>query len=43
MGGVIAAHIRIKEKYVIQMIFPIFIWIGFGLRHQAEMHALLGF
>jgi hypothetical protein len=42
MGGAIAAHIRIRENYVIQMILPIFIWVGFGLRHQAEMHALLG-
>ena len=43
MGGTIAAHVRIKDKFVIQTIIPILIWIGFGLRHPLEMHSLLGF
>ena len=42
MGGAIAAHVRVGDKYVIQVILPILIWVGFGLRHQNEIRALLG-
>ncbi len=42
MGGAIAAHVRVGDKYVIQVILPIMIWVGYGLRHQSELHALLG-
>ena len=41
MGGAIAAHLRIRERPVIQTIIPILIWIGFGLRHVDEMRRLL--
>jgi hypothetical protein len=41
MGGAIAAHIRIRENFVFQALLPILIWVGFGLRHQAEIRALL--
>jgi DoxX-like family len=42
MGGAIASHVRIGDQYVIQAIIPIVIWVGFGLRHQNEIRALLG-
>jgi hypothetical protein len=42
MGGAIAAHVRVRDNYVIQVILPILIWVGFGLRHQSEIRALLG-
>jgi len=42
MGGVTAAHIRVREKFVFQALLPILIWVGFGLRQQAEMRALPG-
>jgi hypothetical protein len=41
MGGAIAAHLRVHDKFVIQTIVPIVIWIGFGLRHVDEMRQLL--
>jgi hypothetical protein len=43
MGGAIAAHVRVKDNYVLQLIIPIIVWVGFGLRHQPEMHRLFGF
>ena len=43
MGEAIAAHVRVKDQFVIQVILPIVIWIGFGLRHQNAMPTLLGF
>ena len=43
MGGAVAAHVRVKDNFAVQLIIPILIWVGFGLRHQAEMHSLLGF
>ena len=43
MGGAIAAHVRIRDRFVIQAILPILIWLGFGLRHREEMHRLFGF
>ena len=43
MGGAIAAHVRVRDSYVLQLIIPVLVWIGFGLRHQTEMHHLLGF
>jgi hypothetical protein len=42
MGGAISAHIRVKDQYVVQVIIPVLIWIGFGLRHQSAMYSLLG-
>jgi DoxX-like protein len=42
MGGAIAAHVRVGDKYVIQVIIPILIWVGLGFRHQNEIRALLG-
>ena len=42
MGGAISAHVRVKSQYVVQVIIPVLIWIGFGLRHQSAMHSLLG-
>jgi len=41
MGGAIAAHVRIRDRFVVQTIVPILIWIGFGLRHADEMRRLL--
>ena len=43
MGGAMAAHVRVKDKFFIQPLVPIVIWVGFGLRHQTAMHILLGF
>ncbi len=43
MGGAMAAHVRIHDRYVVQAILPILIWLGFGLRHRDEMHRLFGF
>jgi hypothetical protein len=47
MGGAIAAHVRVRDPWSFQLVsivmIPVLIWIGFGLRHQAEMHKLLGF
>jgi hypothetical protein len=43
MGGAIAAHVRVRDSYLYQVVIPILIWVGFGLRHQAAMHSLLGF
>jgi hypothetical protein len=42
MGGAIAAHVRVRDQYVVQAVIPIVIWVGFGLRHQNEMRALPG-
>jgi hypothetical protein len=41
VGGAIAAHLRVHDKFVIQTIVPIMIWIGFALRHADEMRQLL--
>jgi hypothetical protein len=35
MGGAIATHFRVGDRFVIQTIVPLLIWAGFGLRHQA--------
>lgn len=43
MGGAISAHVRVKDRYLIQVVIPILIWVGFGLRHQSAMHSLLRF
>ena len=42
MGGAIAAHLRVHERFVIQTIVPILIWVGFGLRHVDQLRPLLG-
>ena len=42
MGGAIAAHLRIRDNSAVQVIIPILIWLGFGLRHPVEMHRLFG-
>jgi hypothetical protein len=41
IGGAIAAHLRVHDKFVIQTIVPIVIWVGFGLRHVDEMRQVL--
>lgn len=41
MGGAIAAHLRVHERFVVQTIVPILIWVGFGLRHVDQMRQLL--
>jgi len=43
MGGAMAAHVRVRDKFFIQAAVPSIIWVGFGLRHQSAMHSLLGF
>jgi uncharacterized membrane protein len=46
MGGAVAAHVRVKDKWTVSagiLIIPILVWIGFGLRHQSEMRSLFGF
>jgi len=43
MGGAIAAHVRVKDKYAVQLIIPLLVWLGFGLRHQPDLHRLFGF
>jgi len=43
MGGAISAHVRVRDRYFVQTIIPMFIWIGFGLRHQSAMRFLLCF
>ena len=43
MGGAIAAHLRVRDNYVLQTVIPILIWVGFGLRHPVELHHLFGF
>jgi uncharacterized membrane protein len=46
MGGAVAAHVRVKDKWTVSagiLIIPVLVWIGFGLRHQAEMRNLFGF
>ena len=42
MGGAIAAHIRVGDKFFLQAAIPTLIWVGFGLSHQSAMHILLG-
>lgn len=42
MGGAIAAHVRIRDKFYIQAAIPILIWLGFGLRHLPQMEGLIG-
>ena len=41
MGGAIAAHLRVHERFAVQALVPIVIWIGFGLRHVDQMRQLL--
>jgi len=43
MGGAISAHIRVKDPYLVQVLIPIVIWVGFGLRHLNAMYSFLGF
>ena len=43
MGGAIAAHVRIRDRYVVQAILPLLISLRFGLRHRDELHRLFGF
>jgi hypothetical protein len=42
MGGAIAAHLRVRDGFVIQTIVPVLIWIGFGLRYEPAVKQLLG-
>jgi hypothetical protein len=43
LGGAIAAHVRVKDKFIAPALFLILLWAGFGLRHQDAMHRLFGF
>jgi hypothetical protein len=43
LGGAIAAHVRVKDKFIAPALFLILLWVGFGLRHQSAMHSLFGF
>ena len=46
MGGAVAAHVRVKDKWSVSagiLMIPLLVWIGFGLRHQAQMRSLFGF
>jgi hypothetical protein len=43
LGGAIAAHVRVKDKFIAPALFLILLWVGFGLRHQSAMHGLFGF
>lgn len=42
MGGAIFTHLRVGDTFIMQMIVPILVWIGFGLRHYNEILPLLG-
>lgn len=42
MGGAIFTHLRVGDSFLMQIIIPILVWIGFGLRHYDEMLPLLG-
>ena len=42
MGGAIAGHLRVRDPFIIQTIVPIVVWIGFGLRHEAQVRQLVG-
>jgi hypothetical protein len=42
MGGAIFTHLRVGDAFIMQMIIPILVWIGFGLRHYNEILPLLG-
>lgn len=43
MGGAISAHVRVNDPYYVQIVIPILIWLGFGLRQQDAMRILLKF
>jgi hypothetical protein len=43
LGGAIAAHVRVKDKFIAPALFLILLWVGFGLRHQSAMHSLFNF
>lgn len=42
MGGAIFTHLRVGDSFLMQIILPILVWIGFGLRHYNDMLPLLG-
>jgi hypothetical protein len=42
MGGAIFTHLRVGDPFIMQVIIPILVWIGFGLRHYNEILPLLG-
>jgi hypothetical protein len=42
MGGAIFTHVRVGDGFFMQMIIPILVWIGFGLRHYDDILPLLG-
>ena len=42
MGGAIATHLRAGDKFIVQTLIPILIWVGFGLRNEAPIRQLLG-
>ena len=41
MGGAIATHFRVQDKFLVQTALPILVWIGWGLRHEALARAAL--
>lgn len=42
MGGAIFTHLRVGDNFIMQIILPILVWIGFGLRHYNDVLPLLG-
>ena len=43
MGGAIATHFRVGDKFIIQTALPVLIWVGWGLRHEAALRLALGY
>jgi uncharacterized membrane protein YphA (DoxX/SURF4 family) len=41
MGGAICTHLRVGDPIIIQVLFPILVWIGFGLRNPNKMRTVL--
>jgi hypothetical protein len=42
MGGAIFTHLRVGDSFIMQIIIPTLVWIGFGLRHYNDILPLLG-
>jgi uncharacterized membrane protein YphA (DoxX/SURF4 family) len=41
MGGAIFAHLRIGDSVLYPVIFPILVWVGYGLRYPATIRTAL--
>jgi hypothetical protein len=39
MGGAIVTHLRVGDPIVVQILLPIFVWIGFGLRSPSTIRS----